>query len=338
MIEFTFHGERHILRGGGHFAQPRTGGYQDVPVSELQALIAEIEAGRPWREAVRNSYADSRPWLHAIVADERRTAFFPSVLPSGDGPALDVGSGWGQIARPLAALRPVVALEPMAERMAFIRAAARQDGIESRLAYLEVDYLNVNFVTRFSVICAIGVLEWAGAFQNETDPRERQRTFLQKTRAELTRDGCLILGIENRLGLKYLLGCPDDHLGVPGIACHEAARAIELWRQANGGALQCFTYSRRELTQLLSDADYRRIEFFAAFPDYKLPSRIIPLDDDGSALNQFLLLEHLPPEHNGYNGEILDAAFQRKLVKRYRELATAGTAAEHVPSFYVRAS
>lgn len=338
MVEFTLHGRRHALPAGGHFAHPKTEGYQDAPVSELRAIIAGIEAGMPWREAVRVSYAGSRPWLHAIVTDQRRTAFFASILPPGDGPALDVGSGWGQIARPLAALRPVVALEPMAERMAFIRAAARQDGIEDRLAYLEADYLDVNFVTRFAVICAIGVLEWAGAFQTGIDPRERQRAFLRKTRAELTREGCLVLGIENRLGLKYLLGCPDDHLGVPGVACHEATRAIELWRQTDKGALQCFTYSRGELTQLLSDAGYRHIEFFAAFPDYKLPAHIIPLDDGGSALNQFLLHEDLPLEHNGYNGETLDAAFQRKLVERYRELATMGTAAEHVPSFYIRAS
>ena len=138
--------------------------------------------------------------------------------------------------------------------------------------------------------------------------------------------------------MKYLLGCPDDHLGVPGIACHEAVRAIELWRQTDKGALQCFTYSRGELTQLLRDAGYRRIEFFAAFPDYKLPAHIIPLDDGGSTLNQILLHEDLPLEHNGYNGEILDAAFQKKLVGRYRELATTETAADHVPSFYVRAS
>ena len=338
MVEFTVRGERHVLPGGGHFAQPRTEGYQDVPPSELRAVIAEIEAGRPWREAVCKAYAASRPWLHAIVTDPRRTAFFRSVLPSGDGLGLDVGSGWGQIARPLAACRPVVVLEPVAERMAFIRAAARQDGVGDRLTCLEADYLDVDFLTRFAVICVIGVLEWAGAFQAAADPRQRQRTFLHKTRAELAPDGCLVLGIENRLGLKYLLGCPDDHLGVPGVGCHEAARAIELWRQAGRGALQCFTYSRGELTGLLRDAGYRRIEFFAAFPDYKLPAIIIPLDDGGAALNQFLLREDLPPEHNGYNGELLDAAFQTNLVARYRELVSTGRAGDHVPSFFVRAS
>jgi len=182
------------------------------------------------------------------------------------------------------------------------------------------------------------VLEWAGAFQDEIDPRERQRAFLRKTRGELSPDGCLVLGIENRLGLKYLLGCPDDHLGVPDIACHEAAEAIARWRQSTGRTLQCFTYSRTELGALLRDAGYRRVEFFAAFPDYKLPERIIPLGAGDPELLRYLRQERPPPEHNGYNGEALADAFQRRLADRYRELADAGTAGEHVPSFFVRAS
>ena len=338
MVEFTLRGLRHTLPAGGHFAQSRKAGYEDAPAAELRALVAAIEGGRPWREVIRDAYARPRPWLYAVVTDPRRTAFFGSVLPVSKGLALDVGSGWGQIARPLAASRPVVALEPMPERMAFIRAAARQDGIDDRLACLEADYLDVDFATRFAVICAIGVLEWVGAFQDTADPRDRQQAFLKKTRAELAPGGCLVLGIENRLGLKYLLGCPDDHLGVPDIACHEAGRAAELWRRATGGTLQCFTYSRDELTQLLRTAGYGQIEFFAAFPDYKLPVHIIPLRDGDAALNQFLASGGLPLEYNGYNGEILDPAFQTKLADRYRELAAAGTSGNHVPSFFVRAS
>jgi len=71
----------------------------------------------------------------------------------------------------------VVALEPVAERMAFIRAAARQDGVESNLYFVEADYLDMTFATRFSVITAIGVLEWSGAFQQDTDPRPDRMLF-----------------------------------------------------------------------------------------------------------------------------------------------------------------
>lgn len=336
-INFSHQGKAHALPAGGHYAAPREAGFRDTPAAELRELIAEIESGRPWRETIRIRYEKSKNWLYRIITDSSRTTFVGPVLPEGHGPVLDIGSGWGQIARPLAAARPVVALEPVAERLAFIRAAAKQDGVHDRLTYIESDYFEIEFATRFSAICAIGVLEWAGAFQGKTDPQERQREFLRKTRHELTEGGSLILGIENRLGLKYLLGCPDDHLGVPNIACLTAGLARQRWQQTSGHPLQSFTYSLRELEAMLRAAGFSRIEFFAAFPDYKLPQQIISLADGGATLKSWLLSSTVPPEHNGYDGSPLDPSLQASLADHYRTLATEGIAHYFVPSFFVRA-
>ena len=148
----------------------------------------------------------------------------------------------------------------------------------------------------------------------------------------------LVLGIENRLGLKYLFGCPDDHLGVPQIACLPAALACQRWQESRGRPLQCFTYSLTELDEMLRLAGFTGIEFFAAFPDYKLPEKIISLSDGGDAMNAWLAANPLPPEHNGYDGSVLDPTFQADLQTRYRGLASAGLARHFVPSFFVRAS
>jgi len=251
---------------------------------------------------------------------------------------LDIGAGWGQICRPLARDRPVVAVEPVAERLAFIRAAAQQEGVADRITYLEADYLELEFDTRFEVICAIGVLEWAGAFQTHSDPQERQRHFLRKTRAELATGGCLVLGIENRIGLKYLLGAPDDHIGVPNIACLPAPLAAQRWKAASEHTLRSFTYSRAELQQLLHDVGFERIEFFGAFPDYKLPEQIIPFGEDGRKIDRWLS-QHVPPtEHNGYDGSPLPSEFIEALNAQYQTLALEGVAHSFVPSFFVRAS
>ncbi len=333
MIAFTCHGQPVTLALGQHFARPHGDGFRDTPAADLQALIAVIEHGRPWREAVGARYAQDRPWLHRIITAASRTSFFEQVMPAGTGPVLDVGAGWGQIARPLAASRPVVALEPVSERLGFIRAAARQDGVDRNLAFVEAGYFETVFTSRFAAICAIGVLEWAGAFQGATDPQERQREFLRKTRSELAEGGSLVLGIENRLGLKYLLGTPDDHIGVPHIASLPAPLAKERWRQASGHDLRSFTYSVSELSTLLQDAGYRRIEFFGAFPDYKLPAQILPLKD----VNDWLRRESPPAEHNGYDGSDLSAGQQDQLKEIYRKLAVQGLAHEYAPSFFVRA-
>ena len=337
-IHFVHNGANHALPAGGIYAVPRAAGFRDTPAAELHSLIAEVESGRPWRQVVSDRYAVAKPWLHRIITDPSRTKFFDTVLPADDGLVLDLGAGWGQTARPLALRRPVVALEPVAERLAFIQAAARQDGVDRNLCYLGADYFDVQFETKFAAICAIGVFEWVGAFQNHTDPQERQRAFLRKARAELAPGGTLVLGIENRLGLKYLLGCPDDHLGVSRIACLPAPLARQRWQASSGQPLQSFTYSRLELEQLLRHAGFTNIEFFSAFPDYKLPETIISLSDGGHALNAWLAAEQLPPEHNGYDGTALDSTFQEDLQTRYRSLATTGHAQHFSPSYFVRAS
>jgi hypothetical protein len=338
MIRFTHRGQDIALAAGQSFTTPRERGFRDTPVVDLLSLIAEIESGRPWRQVVQDRYAGTKPWLYRIITDPSRTHFFDTVLPPDDRLVLDIGAGWGQTCRPLAAHRPVVALEPVAERLAFIQAAARQDGVGDNLSYLGADYFDVRFETKFSAICAIGVLEWVGAFQNHTDPQERQRAFLRKTRAELTPDGVLVLGIENRLGLKYLLGCPDDHIGVPHIACLPAPLARQHWLKSSGQPLQSFTYSLAELEQMLRLAGFTRLEFFAAFPDYKLPEKIVSLSDGGQALNAWLAAHPLPLEHNGYDGSRLEPGFQTELQARYRRLAETDTARHFVPSFFVRAS
>jgi len=337
MTRFTCHGQTVALPPGGQFARPRPVGFRDTPVAALRELVAEVEAGRPWREAVGARYADENPWLHAIVTADSRRAFFGSVLPTGTGSLLDIGAGWGQVARPAAAERPVVALEPVAERLAFIRASAQQEGVLAALTAIEADYLEVEFESRFSAITVIGVLEWVGAFQSEADPQQRQRDFLAKTRRELAPDGCLVLGIENRLGLKYLLGAPGDHLGVPHVECLPADVARQRWQEQRHEPLRTFTYSLPELDRLLRAAGYSRVEFFAALPDYKLPQEIIPLADGGRALDARLASAAPPPEHNGYNGQPLAPEFQDQLARSYRAAAAAGVARQYVPSYFVRA-
>lgn len=339
MIHFTCQGQAVALSPGEQFARPRELGFRDAPATELQEIVTELERGTPWRDALARRFATAKPWLHAIVTSPTRTAFVGPVLPPAGGPVLDIGAGWGQIARPLAATRRVVALEPVAERLAFIRAAARQDGVDRQLSYLEADYFDVEFAPQFAAICAIGVFEWVGAFQTTIDPQARQAEFLCKTRRELAPGGALILAIENRLGLKYLLGCPDDHIGVPDIAQLPAPLARERWHQTSGGhTLRSFTYSLDELRRLLREAGFTQIDFFAAFPDYKLPEIILSLDADGAALDAWLLAHPVPLEHNGYDGSPLADPFQEILATRYRELAAQHVARHFVPSFFVRAT
>ncbi|MEO7414935.1 MAG: methyltransferase domain-containing protein [Opitutaceae bacterium] len=338
-LRFRFRGAEQVLPFGATFGVPAREGFTDTPPNEVQDIIAAVRGGRPWREEISARFRQERAWLHDIILSPKRSTFLTTTAPSLGDLTLDIGCGWGQLTLPIARNGgAVVALEPVAERLGFVEAAALQDGCAERIAFIGADYLDCEFEPAFSTILSIGVLEWAGAFQGEEDPQGRQQRFLQKIRRDLKPGGTAIIGIENRMGLKYLLGCPDDHIGVPGIACLPADLARRRWQEHSGHPLRSFTYSDVELTQRLRDAGFPQVEFFAAFPDYKLPEAIVSLDDGGKRLNEMILDGLNIAEHNGYNGQRLDPTLQETLLHTYRSLAEQRIAHHFAPSFFVRAT
>lgn len=307
--------------------------YHDTPAHELQQIVSEVAAGEPWRACVQRHYAQSNPWLSRIVADTSRDLFFRQHPLKPGSLVLDIGAGWGQLSLPLARNHTVVALEPTSERLAFIRAAAGQERVADRIAYLQSDYMAVVFENRFDATCCVGVLEWIGKFSREDDPARAQVNFLRKIRQELRPGGTLILGIENRLGLKYLLGARDDHTGVPAVSVYDRALASQKYQAMTEEPLRVFTYTREELAKMLREAGFTQLEFYGAFPDYKLPQLILPL---GSQVEAFLRSGQFIEEHDGCDGRPLP--FQVELKSHYQSLATLGIASDFVPSFYVVAS
>lgn len=306
--------------------------YRDTAAQELWAIIAEIQKGIPWRTAVATRYAKTNPWLHEIVTSPKRDLFFRQHPPAPQSRILDVGAGWGQIALPLAKSgHAVTALEPTPERLAFIEAAASQESCAEKMNFLQADIFDIEFETRFDLVTCIGVLEWVPKFRSG-DPRTVQIDFLKKLRASLGPGGQLVIGIENRLGLKYLLGTNDDHIGVPGIAVYDQALATEKWRNQTDQDLRSFTFTESELAELLTAAGFSSTQYHAALPDYKLPEAIIPLAE----INRHFATSAHIPEHDGCNGAAL--TIQRELASHYRTLARENAARPFVPSFFVTAS
>jgi len=303
--------------------------YRDTSAEELWSIVRQVESGAPWRDVIDQRYARSNPWLHQVVTSPARDLYFRQHTPHSGSNVIDVGAGWGQIALPLARNCTVTALEPTPERLAFIRAAAKQEQLADRMHFVQANLFDVDFETSFDLACCIGVLEWVPKF-HAGDPREVQIDFLKRLRALLAPGGRLVIGIENRLGLKYLMGAPDDHLGVPNVAVYDAALAGRKWQAQTGAPLRAFTFTRRELVDLLSSAGLTDHTVFAALPDYKVPQHILPL---GPAVDDFFLQGGCIAEHDGSSGRPLP--FQEELHSHYRSLAHLGIASEFVPSFYV---
>ena len=298
----------------------------------MLAIIEDVHAGLPWREAVGQRYAVRNPWLHRVVTDPRRDLFFRVNPPPDGSRVLDIGAGWGQVALPLAQRGFVCALEPTPERLGFIRAAARQERLTDRMWFLQADLLDLAFEPVFDLVCCIGVLEWVPKFAPHLAPMDAQLTFLRQARAALRQGGRLVVGIENRLGLKYLLGAPDDHLDRAGIGTYDLELASRRWKEAGGGSLPAVTYTRAEYTELLTRAGFSEIRFWTSFPDYKLPDHIVPW----GAETDRLLESYSTIEHDGIRGEPLP--FQDELRSHYRSLARLGIGSDFAPSFFIEAS
>ena len=126
---------------------------------------------------------------------------------------------------------------------------------------IHVGNLNdMNITQKFDYITLIGVLEYAGSFTHTDEP---YKDFLQSCKKYLKSDGKLLLAIENRMGLKYWSGAREDHNGkiFDGITGYQNNHSVR-------------TFSKPELTKLLQDSGFGKLEWYYPFPDYKLPHRV----------------------------------------------------------------
>ena len=333
-LKVILRGEEIILKPGGATSAAVEPAYRDAPDAILAGLQEDISQGIPWREAAQQRLGKVNPWLLRIVTDPARILWLKMHPPRPGSWVLDVGSGWGQWAVPAATTGTVVALEPTPARLAAVRAIAQQEGCDERMFFVGAALEAVSFPhQRFDHIYCIGVLEWVPKFHTTLGPLEAQRNFLRQMRGLLADRGECIIGIENRLGLKYLLGARDDHTGLANISVLDAAAAAQRHLAQTGQPLRMFTHAQSEYQALLTEAGFSSIEFFAAFPDYKVPQVIVSIAD--GAANQHCLNGPFIPEHDGHDGSAL--VMQDMLASHYHSLAEFGIAGPFAPSFYIRA-
>lgn len=183
---------------------------------------------------------------------------FESVLSNAH--VLEIGAGCGAITRYLGeTARQVTSIEGSLQRARIARARTRD--IDSVTVIAE-NLFAFESNERFDIVTSIGVFEYANVYtEAELDG---SMAFLSKANSLLKDDGILIIAIENKLGLKYFAGAPEDHL----------------WKEMYGieGRYQQrepTTYGRKEIETKLKAAGFQLVETHAAFPDYKFPSTII---------------------------------------------------------------
>lgn len=186
-----------------------------------------------------------------------------------DASGLEIGSGCGALTRLLCErLEQVVSVE-LSRRRAEVNFARNEE-----LPNLEIRVGNLNDMTfpeGFDYVILNGVFEYAKGFTEGERPYE---TFLKKVRSFLKPGGVILVAIENRLGLKYFAGAPEDHTD----GYYEGVRGYE-----NDPPVR--TFSRAEWETLMSECGLAHWNFYYPYPDYKFPNEIFT--DESLAMQRY---------------------------------------------------
>jgi SAM-dependent methyltransferase len=255
-------------------------------------------------------------WAEQYHLDRRRANVLRAFDVGGAGRVLEIGAGCGAVSRYLAEACPVVdALEPVPARAAV--AAERMRDLPGAQVFVG-ELADLPEEPSYDLIVVIGVLEYVAGGSSDRAP---YLEFLDQVRRRLLPGGRVLLAIENKLGVKYLAGSPEDH----------SDRAFDSLEDYPVGA-PARTFDRRALTGLFHEVGFET-SVFGAFPDYKMTRTVIAesLVDHPSSLAtrlpRFPSPDWVSPRDLGPNEELL-----------WRSLVTAGQGEQHPNSFVVLAA
>ncbi len=169
---------------------------------------------------------------------------------------LEVGSGCGAITGMLSKKAGQVIACDLSRRRSEINATRNQECDNVTIHVGNFRDIEPDLPIDFDYIFLIGVFEYGQGYIGTDNPYEK---FLKLLHKHLKRGGRIVIAIENRLGLKYLAGCAEDHLGkyftgIEGYSPDSVAR----------------TFTRNGLINIFKKCGLNDYHFYYPYPDYKL--------------------------------------------------------------------
>lgn len=225
---------------------------------------------------------------------------------------LEIGGGMGAITSTLCEKAERVVSVELSKRRASTIAARNKD--KENLEIIVGNLNDIEFNEKFDYITLIGVLEYANLYTHTDNP---YIDFLKNIKKYLKKDGKILIAIENKLGMKYYAGAPEDHTSIvyDGIVGY-----------ANKAGIQ--TFGKLELQKMLKEVGLNQTKFYYPLPDYKLPNAIFSDDylPDENSINNY----------NIYYYEGTKIQFDEK--KAFTETIKNGVFDIFANSFFIEAS
>ncbi|USR89935.1 class I SAM-dependent methyltransferase [Phormidium yuhuli AB48] len=204
-----------------------------------------------------------RDWSSEYHFSRRRANLLRCLDDLNGKTVLEIGAGCGAITRYLGESGcHVIAIEGSFRRA---RICAKRCRDLDNVKVVTANFFDLQLQQKFKIITLIGVLEYSGKYINHPSPYQ---AVLDKARDYLTDDGILVIAIENKLGLKYFMGCSEDHTGV---------RFDGIQGYLSGVPVQ--TFGKVELQSLLKQSGFKSSLFLCPYPDYKIPSSVLRFDN-----------------------------------------------------------
>jgi 2-polyprenyl-3-methyl-5-hydroxy-6-metoxy-1,4-benzoquinol methylase/predicted nucleic acid-binding Zn-ribbon protein len=230
--------------------------YSDTSEERILEILKKVSDASDGSDELAG-YINDWPTRYHCSA-QRSNLLKPFTFPPGTR-VLEIGAGTGVLTQYLAECGTVItAIEGTRKRAD--AAALRCRHMES-VEIICGDFKHFVLEKPFDIVLVVGVLEYAAA---GAGGRSAPSSFLKKAVSCLNPHGVLILAIENQLGLKYLLGGKEDHLGKAwiGLEGYPGEHGVQTW-------------GRHTLGTLLKENGLPTQRWFFPFPDYKTPAAIL---------------------------------------------------------------
>ena len=256
-------------------------------------------------------------WTFRYHLGQGRSTIFKALELKGDLKVLELGAGCGALSRYLGEnCESADCIES-----SYVRAQIAKERCRNldNVNIFCCDIFDVEFQPVYDIVTLIGVWEYAPMFSD--DPAEEAcRKLLKMACSALKSDGVLIIAIENKIGLKYWTGSPEEHSGrfYDGIHGYPIDKVP-------------ITFSKSEIRNYLTEAQLKHIHFYHCFPDYKFGDTFF--SDIGEDEKLYL--------HNW-----ITVPFPHAIARRYdihegltlRTLSRAGLLREFANSYLITAS
>lgn len=232
--------------------------YSDGDVENKVIKMIAANSDTDYEEAISNNY--SWPVFYHLTRIRQNLLNWYPFKEQSD--VLEIGCGMGAITELLCKqCNSVTAVELSKRRATATYLRCREyDNLEIIVGNLN----DIQFNKKYDYITLIGVLEYQNNFTSSSNPF---RDFLAKIKQLLKPDGKLIIAIENKYGLKYWCGAPEDHSGIPydGINNYVYSNVAR-------------TFSKKQLERLVKSVGFSNTYFYYPLPDYKMPQVVYSED------------------------------------------------------------